>query len=476
MAFNKHLPIALGGGALASNIVSLIFEIIVATSIVHEKSTRSLLLVSFSTGCINVALLCALVVRQFQYRNGAHVQDFGHGRRCTYSLAGLAGFCGATYMLVSMVALAVLRSSMSTLPKHVDDLVVGALIMWAVSLVLQSLFLVSLVMIQRRDFRKQIQPYSPRSMSPSRSQAKLLSPTLQKQSFRFHEKAHRREDSTEPLNSPTTLSRTNSDAESSVKSSLSHVVRPITSKTPLNSRSQRSQRSQPSRRSLYRPSSMVSLQETIVSIDESFDSWDTSAVETQSRIAMDNGTSPVQSHRFLETIPASPTASRSPSPALSIDMEPPRAQRRGRSYSPAPSIKTLTRGARSPGEDSNQEAHIHPLFRSDSPAPPSITPGTSVHAAPGAGTFISDHASIRSVRSNRSIYRLRGESHSTGSPLTVTSSLESIGLALEREEADAQGKGRTMTPPLPDLILVPRPAYTKKKSQIGLGITGEECE
>src|SRR5690606_26315437 len=96
--------------------------------------------------------------------------------------------------------------------------------------------------------------------------------------------------------------------------------------------------------------------------EDGFDSWDTSAVDPQNRQTVMQSTSPTG--RFLETIPASPTTSRSPSPGDSFSLDPPRPRNRSRSYSPAGS----TRAPRPPFSHSDgTEAHIHPLFRSDSP-------------------------------------------------------------------------------------------------------------
>ncbi|KAK2605110.1 hypothetical protein N8I77_007981 [Diaporthe amygdali] len=254
---------------------------------------------------------------------------------------------------------------------------------------------------------------------------------------------------------------------SSVASSLTNVVRPISSKTRLlsSSRSLRSQRSQRSQRSRRAPSleSITSIGSGERGLGESFDSWDTSSVDPQNRQTVLESSSPATPGRFLETIPASPTTSRSPSPGTPLDLEPPRLRRRSRSFSPAstrsqppqPPQRAFTQQA------SASESHIHPLFRSDSPTPPPLaSPGTVVIAAPQAGFLISDRQSIRSLS------RMRSDSLPVASsPLTRTGSFDTFGeanksfsMASDGSKSEDSGDGgeapeRNVTPPIPDYIL-----------------------
>lgn len=212
----------------------------------------------------------------------------------------------------------------------------------------------------------------------------------------------------------------------------------------------------------------------------SFDSWDTSAVDPHNRQTV-LGTSHVPGGppRFLETIPASPTTSRSPSPGCPLDLEPPprrpAAARRSRSYSPAPRPPpALTR------QGSASELHIHPLFRSDSPTPPpAVTPDTIITAAPDAGKVV----------------RLRSGSIPVApSPLSRSGSQESFGrkspstsavLSMDTpspitpnsfESIDPTEEERKMTPPIPEWILTAGSRnslteyQTRKVSKSGPGI------
>ncbi|EAQ91283.1 hypothetical protein CHGG_03218 [Chaetomium globosum CBS 148.51] len=261
--------------------------------------------------------------------------------------------------------------------------------------------------------------------------------------------------------------RSGMETINSARSSLSHAIRPITSKTRLLSLS---------RRSSHRPTSLdlpAAQDRQSRSTEVGFDSWDTSAVDPETRQTVLESSSPPHS-RFLETIPASPTTSRSPSPGTALDiLEPPRAKRRSRSYSPVSTRAIQAQRVAFTQQESNSEAHIHPLFRSDSPAPPSATPGTVVVAAPNAGQVISDKHSIRSIQSIR---RLRSESLPPvpgPSPLSRAGSCESFARRRadssspelrEEDEVEAVVVGaaaaaaavdteRKMTPPIPDYIL-----------------------
>ncbi|KAH6610396.1 hypothetical protein Trco_000416 [Trichoderma cornu-damae] len=183
--------------------------------------------------------------------------------------------------------------------------------------------------------------------------------------------------------------------------------------------------------------------------DDAFDSWDTSAVDVHNREAVLEISTPTQSKpRGLETIPASPMASRTPSPESFVELEPPRmqARRRSRSYSPV-SIRRELRDL--PG--SNGEAHIHPLFRSDSPDPhPFATPGTMVMAAPNAARVLVHRSS------DLSLNRLRSDSLpiAPNAP-SRNDGLDSRSLRMFRSELDLSGQAEVdmgMAPPVPEWL------------------------
>lgn len=259
--------------------------------------------------------------------------------------------------------------------------------------------------------------------------------------------------------------RSATETMSSFRSSLSHAVRPITSRSRLLPKSQRS-----SVRSSVRPGSIDSSgwHERPSVAEDGFDTWDTSSVDTHTRQTVMASTSPVPG-RFLETIPASPAVSRSPSPGSPLDLPPPGITRsRSRSFSPAGSVRSAYSQAlsvsRPPSAATVTEAHIHPLFRSDSPTPPPIaTPGTVVTAAPLAGQILPDRKILHRMRS--------GSFPVVSSPLSRQGSFDnfhqrdargSISPSLspevreepeEERETRVQDAERKMTPPIPEWVL-----------------------
>ncbi|KAL7923897.1 hypothetical protein ACQKWADRAFT_288188 [Trichoderma austrokoningii] len=220
---------------------------------------------------------------------------------------------------------------------------------------------------------------------------------------------------------------------------VSHSIRSVSSKSKMRSSKERS-----------RSMSVDSTANRSTMGDDAFDSWDTSTVDVHNREAVMEISTPTQGKpRGLETIPASPVASRSPSPQSFVELEPPRIQtrRRSRSYSPV-SVRRELRDL--PGANSS-EAHIHPLFRSDSPDPhPFATPGTVVMAAPDAGRVLSRQSS------NLSLNRLRSDSLPIAPPnLNRGDSFDSRSLRMYRSELDlsepAQGD-MDMAPPAPEWL------------------------
>lgn len=454
----------------------LTFDIIYAISLNRNNSSVKVNVVAIVASglCgITLALLLMLLGRQIRYRNGAHIQDFGHGRQHTYLLAGFAGVFGVLSAVASAVVLVIMRSRMADVPKTTigvptPNLLIGAFVVWAVSILSEAVFVICMVIIQRKDFQQQIQPY--RAEPVPQMFPQMQETPRPHASSRQGSVDHRGDISMESRSPPSSSgrSRSGSDTMSSFRSSISQVVRPITSKTKLI---------QHNHKTAHRPTSIESNHRG-TSIEDGFDSWDTSSVDASARQAVESASPTPQ--RFLETIPASPTTSRSASPGFPLDLEPPKTRQRSRSYSPANSFTERNRNSRTTSPiESPKEAHIHPLFRTDSPTPPpAATPGTIVTAAPNAGQVISDRASIRSV------HRMRSGSLPS-SPLVHSDSLDSIRNAIEREELEAleEDNGeRSLTPPIPDFILNGGPRNSlsgynsRKTAQAGLGILGEGRE
>ncbi|KAI9645972.1 hypothetical protein NHQ30_005409 [Ciborinia camelliae] len=467
MTASKVLPLSLGFLALASETAMLTFNIIFSvTSSKYDTPNQANVSSYFASGLgvITEALLVLLVIRQIRYQN--HIQDRGNGRLRIYLFAGLTSIFTVLSAIATALSLCLMRQNSSLLQMMILSspalsMTMGGFVIWAISLVSQAIFLICIVAIQRKDFHQQIQPYITDSEPQTSSEMQGKSQPQSVHEGYEYEKSGSIESKTQW--STDGRSRSGSDPKgsmSSLRSSISHVVRPMSSKTRLiHSNSQRSNN--------FRPPSIDSAhRETIVSIEDDFDSWNTSGVDAQSRQVIESASpSPP---RFLETIPASPTGSRCPSPGFPLDLEPPRPTR-SRSYSPASSIRSersvyRARAAGMSAESTNEE-NIHPLFRSDSPSPaPAVTAETIITAAPGAGSI-----TLSDVHSIRSINRLRSESLP---PLMHHPSLDSIRRAIEQEDMEiseeADGE-RTLTPPIPEWILGAGPRssmseYNRKKA------------
>jgi hypothetical protein len=192
--------------------------------------------------------------------------------------------------------------------------------------------------------------------------------------------------------------------------SLHQVVRPSTSRTRLLA----------ARSSLSRDSSVLSDTRSIstTTYSDAFDTWDTSNIDLPLREAL----SPIVRSRgtALEPIPGSrpaspakaldgffPTSSSSP---VLLERPPTALSYASRHERPPTSQSNYSRRAfvpaSRPSSSSTNEAHIHPLFRTDSPTPPpNATPGTVVTASPIGGQIIPPQ-----LMSQRSYSRMRSDS------------------------------------------------------------------
>ncbi|KAF2097044.1 hypothetical protein NA57DRAFT_77297 [Rhizodiscina lignyota] len=254
-----------------------------------------------------------------------------------------------------------------------------------------------------------------------------------------------------------TLTNNSSNSLPSLRTSVNQMVRPITSKTKLiTSRVNTSHDTKLSQ----------SLRSSIDSFGQldAFDTWDTSDVDSQNRDAVLHTASrrtpalePIPgsrpASRALESLeaalsdPSLPrTASTTPSPVE--QMSSPVIDRPITAYSNytsrsrhGGSMVSLTSRPTSP---SVNEAHIHPLFRTDSPTPPpAATPGTVIHASPMGGQYIAPPNRPYSRMRAGSRETLRGRSPS----LLRSTSVENVAPGIETPPK------RELTPPIPDFIL-----------------------
>lgn len=271
-----------------------------------------------------------------------------------------------------------------------------------------------------------------------------------------------------PSNGSNGRKRSGSDAIKSLRVSITQVVRPISSKSRLISTSHSQKR--------HRPTSLDSGAGEREPTEDGFDSWDTSAVDAQSRQFV-MSTSALSTSRATSTPPShSNTSLHTPPTGTGRFLERTRHQSslrstppwgrppRSRSLSPSTSIGSIA-GRQSRAESpTSSEAHIHPLFRTDSPtSPPAATPGTVVTAAPGAGSIINDrrvlhrmHSGSLSTSPSPLIYSdsaddtsrmLAGKKASTGSNVNCNVRANSGSTAAEEPPE------RELTPPIPEWIL-----------------------
>ncbi|KAL0259230.1 hypothetical protein SLS55_006735 [Diplodia seriata] len=258
-----------------------------------------------------------------------------------------------------------------------------------------------------------------------------------------------------PTFSSDTLSR------NSWRSSLQQVVRPITSRTRLLSRTSSLRKSG----SFY---SGTTTRTNSIAPSDGFESWDTSSVDQQARDIATQSADVLQQDLLrvlgpgrggtrLDPIPGS----RPVSPARALDGPFPPTLELNLDDLPAPAPAFMA-GAGSPHSSRPstptgsittihgvEDANVHPLFRSDSPhPPPAASPGTVVVASPFSGQVIA-----RPSRS-RANSRTRGASSAAGTYFDAAGAgAHSIrSNASMRSLRSPSPPAREITPPVPDFI------------------------
>ncbi|KAL2258609.1 hypothetical protein VTK26DRAFT_8027 [Humicola hyalothermophila] len=456
MAIPRALPAALGAISLLPTAAILVIHIILARSPADRASSvkYTAIVAAISEAAVLAAISALTLQHLGRWSRVARLNIFG-----TLWLSAGVMLCtiGAAVSVASLICLSrVVDDPLSTIMRsRAADFMVGSSVVLGTAFATQLVFFI-FHLVAGRMSGPGIQ------LAGHISGPRTRSPPVK--SIPYHETTEvsklRSVVSFESRTPPGSSGRRSvAETMSSIRSSLSHAVGPISSKTRLLSTSQRS---------LHRPASfdLGGMHGTGPrSTDDGFESWDTSGVDPQNRQAVIDSSSPPPPTRFLETIPDSPPTSRSPSPGDALDLpEPPRTRRRSRSYSPVSTRTVRAQRAAFTQHASQSESHIHPLFRSDSPTPPPAiaTPGTVVVAAPNGGQVISERQSIRSIKSMR---RMRsGSLPPVPSPLSRAASYDSFrhrqagsGSPEIREEHEPARPGaemeRKMTPPIPEWIL-----------------------
>ncbi|KAI1754308.1 hypothetical protein F4782DRAFT_528740 [Xylaria castorea] len=439
MGLFTAFPVVLGLAALLATAAILALEVVLAYGTWSSTSPARILAVIALVA--EAIVLVLLITKLTKYVRGTN----GHRSKDQWSTWFALDLVMSVLASVMSVALLIVTGKAKDLPENIANvppinLVIGSAIALGFAFIGQLFFVVIYFILHRLADSEQ-------ALSLHTNEEGRLSPQLPMRvksvpyertkpalsQTRINERG-----SSESSNRPRTSgARSTTETISSFSGSLSSVVRPMGSKTRLLSSTSRPGR---------QPGSLDSIgyRDWIGITEDGFDSWDTSSVDPRNRQMVLETSSPIRS-RFLETIPASPTTSRSPSPGCPLDLEPPKRGRRDRSYSPVPRAQ-LERVA-TPTES---ELHIHPLFRSDSPGPPpAATPGTVVVAAPNAGQFIT----------GKSVTRMRsGSLPNSPSPLSRQGSYESFRKTPSPNNdrlrpEDVAGEERKMTPPIPEWVL-----------------------
>ncbi|RWA09861.1 hypothetical protein EKO27_g5226 [Xylaria grammica] len=435
MGFFLAFPAVLGLAAALATVAILTLEIIITCGLWSTLSpARIVALIAFVAEAIELGLLVIKLIKYLRGVNGYYSKD-------TWGVWFASDLIVSVLASVVSVALLVLIGKAEDLPKAISNIpltnvVVGSSIALGFAFAGQLLFVVVYFVLNRLPDSEQalsLHTNEEGRMSPQ-PQMRVKSVPYDRTKPALSQARLSEQGSSEYLSRPGTSSGRSAETVTSISGSLSGVVRPMGSKTKLLSNGSRPGR---------RPGSLDSntYRDRVSVAEDGFDSWDTSSVDPHNRQMVLETSSPIRT-RFLETIPASPTTSRSPSPGCPLDLEPPKRGRRERSYSPGPRAQQ----DRNPTL-SDTELHIHPLFRSDSPGPPpAVTPGTVVIAAPNAGQFIT----------GLSVNRMR--SGSLPSPLSRQGSRESFRKVSSTnndrlQPQDVAAGERKMTPPIPEWVL-----------------------
>ncbi|KAF2734152.1 hypothetical protein EJ04DRAFT_249428 [Polyplosphaeria fusca] len=236
------------------------------------------------------------------------------------------------------------------------------------------------------------------------------------------------------LPSPTFSTRS-SQSLKSWRDSLQHVVRPVTSRTKLIHRPSFNRDAH----SIYSDGQSSNLSQS-----DGFETWDTSDAVLS---GPSRGT-------VLEPIPGS----RPPSPADALDGPFPEPDT---DTDLVPPPKMIPDTSRPPSPAMGGEAHIHPLFRTESPTPPpAATPGTSIVASPLSSQMITCPP--------RPYSRMRSNSRAgSPSPLVHSQSYHSRATSPQSSSRSPSPPSREMTPPIPDFVLnsSPRSSMSGRNSK-----------
>jgi hypothetical protein len=474
MQLPRVVPIVAGALALLATTAVLAIHIVVSTQITYAQAVRTTAIASAALQALTLVAVGWIYVSYFSTSNHTRswtrlLVEFGLGVVCCLAAAAASV---ATLVNLGQPQVGKAAPKKGTQP---DQFLVGCAVAFGVALAFQAVFLVMHYVIAKNPLVATPTSYDSNSDEEKRRPALVHVKSIPYSQTTAPATRSVRSMSFETVGSTIGgRSRSNTiNSARSARSSISQANHPPSVKAKLAP-------SHTGERGVRRAISLdSSLRPNLLRPEDAYtvDSWEVASVDG---LKLDVSR---PASRFLETIPASPTVScRTPSPSTAIhgtELEVPRAVRRSRSCSPIPSRESLC-ASPTPSfvmmQANTSEAHIHPLFRSDSPIPPpAATPGTVVLASPDAGRILASRQSIQSLKRFRS-----GSLPPAPSPLGRQAAFEDFAVATQRHPAgrhrsrsQASSSGtrsseemipsivepafiapsRAMTPPIPDWIL-----------------------
>lgn len=413
-------PVArlVGIATVITSVMSFVFILILAVDLTTER--QRLYILALTGAITQVILLCSLshLLIRFCLREPENRLGRKAGQEDKRMLFVTTLGIVPSIVAGSVIGAALVWSKSSAAehpgkilgPKRATCLTVG-IVMWAVAILAQGLFYFSLL---REGTRTRKVQYLDKN-------AAQLYPQMRENNQASNFAVQSSSAQGVPLSNSSPPSLMVSDGTGSLRSSLSLIQRPASSKPKLLIRQHSFPRQ--SNRFLDHPAPER------WSHTEGFDSWDTSEVAPQIRETILQS-SPTSRGNPLEPIPGS----RSPSPAKALEgpflpetdssslptsplqqptyartssRRPPKGldislYRQGQSISAPPSPLPQPGHSRSGSGQraAPNEAHIHPLFRTCSPAPPPMASSNSVlTAAPQAGQIMSGRV-VQRMRSD----------------------------------------------------------------------------
>src|SRR3569833_1142295 len=303
MAVPRLLPAAAGVLAILGTAALLVIHIILAQSLADPSSSARVAAIISSALEASVLVLLCLCLSTY-----LRCLRWSHSQKSSGVWFGLRALLCAVAAATSVAALVCLSNTAKELPNAVlgtstVSFLVGASVALGRTFAAQLVFLVVHFVLARLSSGQAHSLHTEDDGHRSSPPPHVKSiPYSQTSPMGQKSRGSTSMDSRSPPGSSGGRSAT--ETMSSIRSSLSHVVRPISSKTRLLAGTQSSHSQRPASR---RPATKkTKTKQKKPNTEDSNDTWDTAAVDPQNRQTVLETSSPTPG-RFLETIPASPT-------------------------------------------------------------------------------------------------------------------------------------------------------------------------